>query len=317
MLLRPAGNNLSVIPAGQDQLGRGQSTKYDILEVGFGDGRFTVGLAQRNPQAQILAVEISVGSVLRALKRFKREGIQNLWVYHGEARFALRNLVQPQSLSRVYVNFPDPWPKARHEDHRLLQASFFRRLSTRLRDDGALYLTTDHQEYWQFAQAQAQESGLFEVETTSPPLETLVTKYALKWKEQNRSFYHAIFSKLAQDPKPWTPLEVYPMPHALLEGQLPQLQNFDKQIIPFTGGTAVILEAHRSLDGRSYTFLTHLEEEDLVQQVLIEARPSDKGVFVGMSSFGAPLPTAGVKAAVGWLAEWLEGQGLRVVQKSY
>jgi tRNA (guanine-N7-)-methyltransferase len=290
--------------------------KYDILEIGFGDGRFTVGLAQRNPQAQILAVEISVGSVLRALKRFKREGLQNVRVYHGEARFALRNLVQPQSLSRVYVNFPDPWPKARHEDNRLLQTGFFRRLSTRLQGGGALYLTTDHQEYWQFAQEQGQASGLFRVETAPPPPETLVTKYALKWKEQNRSFYHAIFSKQGQA-EPWTPLEVYPMPHALLQGQLPQIQAFDKQIIPFTGGTAVILEAQCSLDHSGYTFLTHLEEEDLVQQVLIEARPSDKGVFVGLSSFGAPLPTAGVKAAVGWLAEWLEGQGLKVVQKSY
>jgi tRNA (guanine-N7-)-methyltransferase len=290
--------------------------KYDILEIGFGDGRFTAGLAQRNPQAQILAVEISVGSVLRALKRLKREGLQNVRVYHGEARFALRNLIAPKSLSQVYVNFPDPWPKARHEDNRLLQTGFFRRLSTRLQDGGALYLTTDHQEYWQFAQEQGQASGLFRVETVPPPPETLVTKYALKWKEQNRSFYHAIFSKQGQA-EPWTPLEVYPMPHALLQGQLPQIQAFDKQIIPFTGGTAVILEAQCSLDHSSYTFLIHLEEEDLVQQILIEARPSDKGVFVGMSSFGAPLPTAGVKAAVRWLTEWLEEQGLKAVQKSY
>lgn len=291
--------------------------KPSILEVGFGDGRFTAGLAKQTPSAQILAVEISVGSVLRALNRFKREEIKNVRIYHGEAKFALRNLIQPLSLSKVYVNFPDPWPKARHEDNRLLQTSFFRRLSTRLENGGALYLTTDHQEYWLFAQAQALESGLYKVETGAPPPETLVTKYALKWKEQNRSFYHAVFTKQAGDPEPWTPLEVYPMPHALLEGQLPQLQHFDKQIIPFSSGTVVILEANRSLNGNSYIFLTHLEEEDLVQQVLIEARPSHKGVFVGMSSFGAPLPTAGVKAAVRWLAEWLEQQGLKVMQKSY
>ena len=293
------------------------SSVLTILEVGFGDGRFTAGLARRNPDDQILAVELSVGSVIRALKRFKRECIENVQIYQGQAQFALRNLVQPQSLSQIYVNFPDPWPKARHEDHRLLQASFFERLSTRLQDAGALYLTTDHEEYWQFAQAQAQETGLYWVETAAPPPETLITKYALKWKEQNRSFYHAVFTKQAQHPQPWTPLEVFPMPHALLTGQLPQLQHFDKQIIPFSGGTAVILEAQCSLDHTGYTFLTHLEEEYLVQQVLIEVRPSDKGVFVGLSSFGAPLPTAGVKAAVRWLVGWLEGQGLRAVQKSY
>lgn len=287
-----------------------------VLEVGFGDGRFTAEIARKHPEWNILGVELSAGSVSRAIRRFHREGIRSVRVYHGEATFALRNFVAPGSLHRVYVNFPDPWPKAKHGENRLLQHSFFRRLSTRLGDGGALLLTTDHLEYWEFARAEAEASGLFRVETPPPPEPHLRTKYALKWKEQGRAFYHAVFSKTGQDPEPWPPLKRYPMPHALMKGTLPQIAAFEKAVVRFEGGTAVLTEATRALGG-GYYFLTHVAEEDLVQDLLLEARPSAHGLYVGISRFGAPLSTIGVKAAVEWLVGWLEGQGLETVQRSY
>ncbi|MER3555376.1 MAG: tRNA (guanosine(46)-N7)-methyltransferase TrmB [Meiothermus sp.] len=287
-----------------------------VLEVGFGDGRFTAQVAKMHPEWNILGVEISAGSVSRAIKRFRREGIGNVRVYHGEAGFALRNFVTPRSLHRVYINFPDPWPKAKHEENRLLQRSFFKHLSTRLEDGGTLLLTTDHPEYWRFAQTEAEASGLFSIETPPPPEFHLTTKYALKWKEQGRDFYHAVFSKTGEDPEPWPLLARYPMPHALMNGTLPEIAAFDKAVVRFDGGTAVITEATRAFDG-SYYFLTHVAEEDLVQDLLLEARPSAHGLYVGISRFGAPLSTAGVKAAVEWLVGWLEAQGLEVVQRSY
>lgn len=289
-----------------------------VLEVGFGDGRFTAQIARLYPEWQILGVEISAGSVARALKRFRRESISNVQVYHGTAGFALRNLVAPRSLRRVYVNFPDPWPKSKHQENRLLQQSFFRRLSTRLAEGGELLLTTDHEEYWRFAQAEGLASGLFGLKTPPPPDFHLTTKYALKWKAQGRQFYHAVFRKTAEDPTPWPPLPRYPMPHALLSGTLPDLKHFEKTVVRFEGGTAVLLEATRALGPEGgYYFHTHLEEEDLIQDVLLEARPSAHGLYVGIGRFGAPLSTAGVRAAVEWLVGWLEGQGLQVIQRSY
>ncbi|WP_299427653.1 methyltransferase domain-containing protein [uncultured Meiothermus sp.] len=289
-----------------------------ILEVGFGDGRFTAQIARMYPEWQILGVEISAGSVARALGRFRREGIGSVRVYHGEAGFALRNLVAPRSLRRVYVNFPDPWPKAKHQANRLLQRAFFRRLSTRLAEGGELLLTTDHEDYWKFAQAEGRASEVFHLETPPPPDFHLTTKYALKWKAQGRRFYHAVFRKAAEDPTPWPPLPRYPMPHALLAGSLPTLETFEKTVIRFAGGTAVLLEATRTLTPEGgYYFHSHIEEEDLVQDVLLEARPSAHGLYVGIGRFGAPLSTAGVRVAVEWLVGWLEGQGLQVVQRSY
>lgn len=292
-----------------------------VLEVGFGDGRFTAQIAQMHPEWNIVGVEIAAASVSRAVRRFKREGIKNVQVYHGQAGFALRNFFAPNSLSRVYVNFPDPWPKAKHEDNRLLQRSFFRRLSTRLKDSGQLLLTTDHEEYWRFAQVEAQASGLFATETPPPPAHHLTTKYALKWKDQGRNFYHAVFSKTGQDPTTWPILERLPMSHALLNGELPPIAKFEKAVVRFEGGAAILREASQSLltehENPGYFFHCHIEEEDLVQDVLLEARPSAQGLYVGISRFGAPLSTPGVRSAVEWLVGWFEGQGLRVIQRSY
>lgn len=310
MLLRPG---LTEFPLPSSLYGRSGPL---VLEVGFGDGRFTAQIARMHPEWNILGVEISAGSVSRAIRRFRREEIGNVRVYHGEALFALRNFIAPRSLSKVYVNFPDPWPKAKHEENRLLQRLFFKKLSTRLGDGGALLLTTDHPEYWQFAQTEAEASGLFSVEAPPPPEFHLTTKYALKWKEQGRDFYHAVFSKTGEDPQVWPVLERYPMPHALMNGTLPEMVAFEKAVVRFGGGTAVLTEATKAFDG-GYYFLTHVAEEDLVQDILLEARHSAHGLYVGISRFGAPLSTAGVKAAVEWLVGWLEGQGLQVVQQSY
>lgn len=111
------------------------------------------------------------------------------------------------------------------------------------------------------------------------------------------------------------------MSHALLSGELPRIEKFEKTVIRFDGGAAILREASLSLptanENPGYFFHCHVEEEDLIQDVLLEARPSAHGLYVGLARFGAPLSTPGIRAAVEWLVGWLEGQGLRVVQRSY
>lgn len=283
-----------------------------VLEVGFGDGRFTAELAKAHPEWLILGAEVSAASVLRAYRRLKREGIGNVRLYHGQGPFALRNLVPPGSLRRVIVNFPDPWPKKRHQRKRLLQGGFFRRLSTRLMGGGDLLLTTDHEEYFRFALEEAKRSGLYRVEVKEPPEAHLRTKYALKWKEAGRTFFHAVFTKVAEDPTPWPPIRRYEVAHALLRGELPKELTLAKAPVAIPGGVAVFLEVARGEEG--FYVLTHVEEEDLTQDLLLEVRRSAHGLYAGVSRFGSPLITEGVKEAVRVLVRELGGVGLEVVQ---
>ncbi len=287
-----------------------------MLEIGFGDGGFLTNWAARHPDWNVLGVEISPGSMRRAFGRVRRAGLTNVRLYLGQARFLVRNVLPPRSLSLIYVNFPDPWPKKRHQDRRLLQAPFFALLSTRLADGGALRLTTDDAPYFSFALEEAEKTGLFRIEVTEPPPETLQTKYARKWQAQRKAIYHAIFTKQAEAADSFPPsIERYDvMHHALLEGTLPELERFEKLVYPFRGGHVIVLEAYRSLEGPGLLFLVRIEEEDLTQEVLVEARPKDGQVLVRVLPFGLPLSTRGTREAVRCLTKWLEAQGMRLAE---
>ena len=174
-----------------------------VMEVGFGNGWFLTHLARENPAWNLLGAEVSLGSVTRAFKRMRRERIDTVRLYAGHARFVVRNLIPRHGLHRIYVNFPDPWPKKRHHERRLLRAPFFRLLSTRLRDGGALWFTTDHAEYFAFALAEARSTGLFAIEQRPPPPATLQTKYAHKWRAQAIPIQHATFTKIAEADDPF------------------------------------------------------------------------------------------------------------------
>lgn len=288
-----------------------------VLEIGFGDGRHPAMLARAHPEWNLLGAEVSSASVWRALRRFKREGVENVRVVRATGAFVVRNLVPRRGLFRVYVNFPDPWPKKRHQGRRLLRAPFFRLLSTRLADGGALYFTTDHAEYFAFAQEEARKTGLFRVEVAPPPPEALATKYALKWKEAGRRFYHAVFYKTGEAFAAFPPIERWnDVPHAILEGSLPAPEAFHKVVHPFAGGTAVLLEAARRLPEGIYVF-ARVEEEELAQHVLLEVRESAHGVYAGLRRFGDVIVTPGVRQAVAALVGWLEAEGLSVKKRSY
>ena len=317
MLIKPAD---LAIPTSPETLFRRPGPL--VMEVGFGDGWFLAHLARDHPVWNLFGAEVSTGSVMRAFKRLRRERITNVRLYTGHARFVVRNVIPPRALHRVYVNFPDPWPKKRHHDRRLLRTPFFRLLSTRLDDGGALWFTTDHAEYFAFALDEARATGLFAIEQRPPPPATLQTKYARKWRAQNLTIQHAVFTKTAEADGDFVPtVETSDiMHHALLAGVLPPLESFDKQVHRFKGGHVIVLEAMRRVGDEGLVFVTRIEEEDLTQDVLIEARPSRKGedaVFVGIASFGRPLVTRGTKEAVRAVAEWLEAHGMRALQRFY
>lgn len=317
MLLHPADLRVAMMP----------SSLFEragplVMEVGFGDGWFLTHLAQEHPDWNLLGAEIALGSVTRAFKRLRREGVTNARLYRGHARFLVRDVLPPRSLHRIYVNFPDPWPKKRHRDRRLLRAPFFRLLSTRLEDGGTLLFTTDHAEYFDSALEEAASTGLYDIAQLPPPSATLQTKYARKWRAQDIPIQHAVFTKQKEADDPFPPrIETCdPMHHAILSGDLPDLNAFDKQVHRFKKGHVILLEAYAASNNTEWVIVTRIEEPDLTQEVLVEVRPMRKreeGLFVGIKAFGQPLGTKGTKEAVRAVTEWLQRQGLELVQQFY
>lgn len=310
IIVRPGELELPTVPL--DLFGTVQDL---VIEVGFGDGKYLAHLGATHPDWNLLGVEISLGSLWRAYRRMLREGVSNVRLFRGDARFIVRNVLRENSLSRIYVNFPDPWPRKRHQERRLLRAPFFRLLSTRLAAGGVLSFTTDHEEYFRFALAEAESTGLYRIRKGDPPSAVLETKYARKWKEMDKNIFHAVFEKTAEASMHPALIRKNDMHHAILEGELSSISSFEKQIHSFSGGHVIVLEGFRELSGQSMIFKVRVEEPDLTQEVLIQAWQKSEGVFVSLQPFGDPLSTRGVREAVHAVTDWLSDQGLRVKEK--
>ena len=304
------------------------------LEVGFGDARFTAARAAADPAADHVGLEVSGTSVLRALRRLRRECLDNVRIVKAPADVALRRLFAPGSLASITVNFPDPWPKERHARHRLLKASFFRLAATRLRPGGEVRLATDHEPYAAFALAEAAASGVATPVVRRAPPEVFETKYALKWRAQGKPLHYHVFELdptgvpvgAAGVPVGATVLPVEPlgrqdpMPHALLAGEWPAEAAFEKLVVPAAEGHVIVHEVARVVgDAERWLFRTTVDEPELVQQLLVVAQRRSGGeVIVRLESFGDPLITPTVRSAIGAVTDWLERtSGMRVLARNY
>lgn len=296
-----------------------------VLEVGFGDGRFWPHHAQAFAETpNYLGVELSGVSLLKAHRRLKSAGITNAILSKMPADVLVRGGIPAGGLDAIIVNFPDPWPKAGHEEHRLLRVPFFQLAASRLKPGGSILFTTDHDEYFEFACHEAQASGVMRVETGEPPPAALETKYALKWRDLGLGVNHARFTPTRQTEVPHGSTFPYPetendVPHAILT--LPtdfSPTDFQKYTAQGKGHTVVLLDLYASLRRDGWVALAHVVEGELTQEVLVGITNREDGsTLVRLAKFGGPLITPGVKAAVGAVTDWLKSEGAKVTHRGY
>ncbi|MBT8401074.1 MAG: tRNA (guanosine(46)-N7)-methyltransferase TrmB [Rhodothermia bacterium] len=288
-----------------------------VLEIGFGNGDFLCGLASDEPESNLVGVDTSPSCVVRAHRRIARRQLSNVKVFAGTGEFVVRNVIPDEALARVYVNFPDPWPRRRHQHRRLLSQSFFDLLAHRLSRSGSLLLTTDHEDYCSFACEQAQRSGCYLSDEESAPVEILETRWAQRWLEEGRRIHHVRFEKKGLPETEPDRIEITEMRHSLLRGSLDAITDFEKFVVKRDGVNVVVSEAFRQIGDDALIFPTIVEEKDLRQFILIEAHPRGEEVLVGVKRFGQPLSTPGVNRAVMVVADFLERKGLEIVSRSY
>lgn len=116
------------------------------LEVGFGAGEHLVWQAEQNPAVGLVGCEPYVNGVARCLAQIERAGVRNVRLFADDARLVMAAL-PPQSLSRVFVLFPDPWPKTRHHKRRFVERANLDRLGELMNPGAELRLATDDPSY--------------------------------------------------------------------------------------------------------------------------------------------------------------------------
>ncbi|MDH3620275.1 MAG: tRNA (guanosine(46)-N7)-methyltransferase TrmB [Gammaproteobacteria bacterium] len=118
-----------------------------VLEIGFGNGDTLVQQALENPDLNFLGIEVHEPGVGHCLLKAREADLSNLKLIKHDAIEVLSGQVPEDSLHRVNIYFPDPWPKKRHHKRRMIQPAFLDLVYSRLEADGTLHIATDWANY--------------------------------------------------------------------------------------------------------------------------------------------------------------------------
>ncbi|MGI9422275.1 MAG: tRNA (guanosine(46)-N7)-methyltransferase TrmB [Hyphomicrobiaceae bacterium] len=116
------------------------------LEIGFGGGEHIIWQARENSEVCLIGCEPFIDGTVKVLDAIDTHGITNLRLFADDARLVLRWL-PAESLDRVFVLFPDPWPKKRHHKRRLINPTTINLLARALKPGAELRVATDIADY--------------------------------------------------------------------------------------------------------------------------------------------------------------------------
>lgn len=120
------------------------------LEIGFGGGEHMAAQAARHPDVLVIGAEPFQNGVASALRHVDERGLNNVRIQDGDARELLARLPDA-SVERVFILFPDPWPKTRHHKRRLIQPDTVAELARVLKPGGSLRFASDVAHYVDWA----------------------------------------------------------------------------------------------------------------------------------------------------------------------
>jgi tRNA (guanine-N7-)-methyltransferase len=131
------------------------------LEIGFGAGEHLAAQATAHPTTGFIGVEIFETGVAKLLSAIEAATLDNVRILIDDARLLLAALPD-ESLDRVFILFPDPWPKLRHRKRRIISKDTLAALARAMRDGAELRLATDDPDYLRAMLGDATEQPAFE-----------------------------------------------------------------------------------------------------------------------------------------------------------
>ena len=129
------------------------------LEIGMGKGRFLMNMAKEHPLVNFVGIERYSSVLLRALEKYDTEEykeLQNIRFLCMDAT-EIENVFNQGEIRKIYLNFSDPWPKARHARRRLTSGTFLDRYAKILPPGGNLEFKTDNTELFRFSLEEIRE----------------------------------------------------------------------------------------------------------------------------------------------------------------
>ena len=172
------------------------------IEIGMGKGQFIMNLAKRNPEINYIGIERYSSVLLRAIEKYDTEefcGLQNVRFVCMDAS-ELPEIFDKNEVDQIYLNFSDPWPKARHARRRLTSKEFLSCYEKVLKNGGKLEFKTDNTGLFDFSLEQVKEVAAWELtqytydlhHSEEMNLGNIMTEYEQKFSEMGNPIHKMI-----------------------------------------------------------------------------------------------------------------------------
>ncbi|MFT6073835.1 MAG: tRNA (guanine-N7-)-methyltransferase [Yoonia sp.] len=170
------------------------------LEIGFGGGEHLVHMAETYPQIGLIGCEPFINGVAMLLGKIRKAEVDNLRVYPGDVR-NLFDVLPASTLSKVFLNYPDPWPKKRHHRRRFVTPEHLAPLHRAMKPGAELRFATDIPDYVRQTLEEVPKHG-FEwladgpSDWRDPWADWTSTRYEQKALREGRSPHYLTFRRL-------------------------------------------------------------------------------------------------------------------------
>lgn len=172
----------------------GRSSPVEV-DLGAGDGVYAEARAKRESDRNFVAVERLLGRATKIAKKAIRNQLTNLKVLRLESSYFIKNLCSESSLDAITVRYPDPWPKRRHHENRLLQKEFFEDAARAVISGGCMKLTTDDREYFEWAQKEAEKCSAWVPDLSWTGIDEPTSEFEELFAKEGREVYRKAWRK--------------------------------------------------------------------------------------------------------------------------
>jgi len=129
------------------------------VEVGCGKGKFTAETAQANPDVLLIAVERCREAMVVAMEKARSMGLTNVLFIDMDVA-GIEEIFAPQEIDRLFINFPDPWPRKKNAKRRLTHRGFLDKYCRTVREGGEIHFKTDNAPLFEFSVEEFAACGL-------------------------------------------------------------------------------------------------------------------------------------------------------------
>ena len=167
------------------------------LEIGFGGGEHLVHMAATYPDIAIIGCEPFVNGIAMLLGKIRAANVTNLAIHPGDVR-ELLDVLPTASIAKSFLNYPDPWPKARHHRRRFVTHGYLTALARTLQPGAELRVATDIPDYVRQTLEEVPQAGFTLLNQGNQPWsDWLSTRYEQKALREGRPPHYLTFQRHA------------------------------------------------------------------------------------------------------------------------